>query len=90
VITAACALVVSCKASVVRIGQPTTMPPAVTNKGPISFRSGKLTLARFRRIKANIPANAARPKVRVHGENPGSASFTIGKVNEKINTPRNA
>jgi hypothetical protein len=32
----------------------------------------------------------ALPNVKVQGENPGSASFTIGKVNEKIKTPRNA
>jgi hypothetical protein len=66
------------------------MPPAVINSGPISFRSGNATPARFNKTKANVPARAARPKVSVHGEKPGSANFTMGKVNEKIKTPRNA
>jgi hypothetical protein len=56
----------------------------------MSFRSGNLTPARFRRTKASNPASVALPNVKVQGENPGSASFTIGKVNEKIKTPRNA
>jgi hypothetical protein len=74
----------------VRIGQPTTIPLAVINSGPISFRSGKATPARFNNMRANIPASAARPKVKVHGENAGRANLTIGSVKEKINTPKNA
>jgi len=62
----------------------------VINNGPISFFSGNLTRARFSRIAASNPARAALPKVKVQGEKPGSASFTIGKVNEKIKTPRKA
>jgi hypothetical protein len=41
-------------------------------------------------MRANIPASAARPKVKVHGENAGRANLTIGSVKEKINTPKNA
>ena len=52
--------------------------------------SGTGTCLIHKKISANPPAIAARPKVRVHGENPGNESFTIGKVKEKIKTPKKA
>ena len=88
--TAACALVVSCKASVVKIGQPITMPAAVTRSGRKCFRSGKVTRKKTRNKIARRPAKVARPKVRVHGEKAGNANLTIGSVNEKIVTPKRA
>jgi hypothetical protein len=89
-ITAAWAEVVNCKASVVSTGNPTTIPEAVITKYFQRDLSGKGTLANRKKIRARLPAMAARPNVRVHGENPGNDNFTIGNVNEKISTPKKA